>query len=171
MHLNEGRRGSHDYLVIRRGRGVRRPTPQFVLLYSRRLQPRKDFEGGRALITLRHRVLCIIGLLVAASGCGTTHAILNIIAPRTAKAGAPFTVTVNVLYQGKPDTVINSRIHFTSSDPAAVLPADYYFTQADAGSHTWSNGFTLATPGDQTISGAIADASGINGNALITVSP
>lgn len=104
-------------------------------------------------------------------GCATTHAILTFTAPSTAIAGTPFTVTVSVTYQGKPDVVINSRIHFTSSDPAAILPGDYYFTPTDAGSHTFNNGFILSTPGTQTISGSIHDASGINGSANITVSP
>jgi hypothetical protein len=104
-------------------------------------------------------------------GCDTTHATLDFIAPSTATAGTPFTVTVTVLYRGKPDTVINSHIHFTSSDPAAVVPGDYYFTPADAGSHTWTNGFTLNTPGSQVISGDIFDATGINGSATIAVSP
>jgi hypothetical protein len=105
------------------------------------------------------------------SSCATTHATLNFVAPSTAVAGSSFTLTVNVLYQGKPDTVINSPIHFTSSDPAAILPGDYYFTPTDAGSHTWKNGFTLMTPGEQTISGEIVDATGINGSATIAVSP
>jgi len=104
-------------------------------------------------------------------GCATTHATLNVTAPTTVIAGSAFTVTVNVLYLGKPDTVINSRIHFTSSDPAAVLPGDYYFTPTDAGSHTWTNGFTLMTPGNQTISGEIIQATGINGSTAISVSP
>jgi hypothetical protein len=104
-------------------------------------------------------------------GCATTHATLSFAAPSAATASTPFTVTVTVLYKGKPDTVINSRIHFTSSDSAAVLPADYYFTPTDAGSHTWPNGFTLSTPGNQTISGEIIQAAGINGSAAITVSP
>ena len=119
------------------------------------------------------RICAFTAALVATitSGCGTTHATLDFVAPSTTKAGVPFTVTVNVSYEGKPDTVINSHIHFTSSDPTAVLPPDYYFTPADAGSHTWNNGFTLSTPGNQTISGAIFDATGINGNASISVSP
>jgi hypothetical protein len=103
--------------------------------------------------------------------CATAHAILSFSAPSEATAGTPFTVTVDVIYQGKPDTVINSAIHFTSSDPAAILPPDYYFTPADAGSHTWNNGFTLSTPGKQTISGQIHDASGINGSVTLAVSP
>lgn len=119
------------------------------------------------------RLYALIAALAAmsTSGCGTAHATLDFIAPSAATAGTPFTVTVNVLSQGKPDTVINSPIHFTSSDPAAVLPPDYYFAPADAGSHTWTNGFTLSTPGKQTISGAIFDATGINGSATLTVTP
>ena len=65
------------------------------------------------------------------------------------------------------DTIINNRVHFTSSDPAALLPGDYYFTPADAGSHTWTNDFVLMTPGNQTISGEIIEATGINGSATV----
>jgi hypothetical protein len=115
--------------------------------------------------------LIIVSAILISLGCATTHAILSFTAPPEATAGTPFTVTVDVLYQGKPDTVINSAIHFTSSDPAAILPPDYYFTAADAGSHTWANGFALSTPGKQTISGQIHDASGINGSVTVAVLP
>jgi hypothetical protein len=102
--------------------------------------------------------------------CGNPHAILNFSAPSTATAGSPFTVTVTATVGGKRDTIVNSVIHFTSSDPAAVLPDDYLFTPADAGSHTWTNGFILETSGGQTISARLYDASGINGTATVTVS-
>jgi len=124
--------------------------------------------------TLSSRCSCLLSLALGislTSGCATTHATLSFVAPSTATAGTPFTVTVHVLYEGKPDTVINSSIRFTSSDPAAILPPDYYFTPADAGSHTWTNGFTLMTTGNQTISGEIVAAEGINGSATIAVSP
>lgn len=120
------------------------------------------------------RRLCLSIAAIAISmtfSCGTQHAILNFSAPATATAGSPFTVTVTVTVGGTRDTIINSVISFTSSDPAAVLPASYQFTSADAGSHTWTNGFTLITPGNQTISASIFDASGINGTASVTVSP
>lgn len=69
------------------------------------------------------------------------------------------------------DTIINNRVHFTSSDPEAALPGDYYFTSVDAGSHTWTNGFVLRTPGNQTISGEIIEATGIDGSATVAVGP
>lgn len=122
--------------------------------------------------------LALCGLLAALMtlSCGTAgHATLELTAPTNVTAGAPFSITVSVLYQGKPDTIINSPIHFTSTDPGAVLPGNYRFTPSDAGSHTWTNGFILATPGTQTITGYIYDdasvtESGINGTASITVS-
>jgi hypothetical protein len=41
-------------------------------------------------------------------------------------------------------------VHFTSTDPLAVLPADYTFTTGDNGSHTFS-GVVLNTPYSETI--------------------
>jgi hypothetical protein len=118
--------------------------------------------------------LCALTAAIAISmtfGCGTPHAILEFTAPSTVTSGSPFTVTVTATIDGKRDTIINSHIQFTSSDPAAVFPDFYTFTPADAGSHTWTNGFILNTPGNQTISASIPDATGINGSANVTVSP
>ena len=124
----------------------------------------------------RQLVVCLVGFTIPAlvlgnSTCGTTHAILNLDAPQTTTAGFPFTVTVNVTINGHPDTEINGRIHFTSSDPTAIVPGDYYFTPTDAGAHTWPAGFILRAPGKQTISGEIIDAVGISGSTNISVSP
>lgn len=119
-------------------------------------------------------IRAVLGTILPAlmvSSCATPHATLDFSAPPNVVAGTPFTITVAVLYQGKPDTVISSHITFTSSDPSAVLPGDYTFTPSDAGLHTWTNGFVLVTPGAQTISGSIWGSTGINGTAKITVSP
>jgi hypothetical protein len=132
-------------------------------------QSRKQGSGARPMRYMAP--LLMVSATLISLGCATTHAILSFTAPAEATAGTPFTVTVNVIYRTKPDTVINSAIHFTSSDPAAILPPDYYFTPGDAGSHTWSNGFTLSTSGKQTISGQIHDASGINGSVTVAVLP
>lgn len=116
-------------------------------------------------------VWVLISLTSAAIGCGTSHAILEFSAPSNVIARAPFPVTVTVMIGEHRDTMINSRIHFSSSDPAAVLPGDYYFSSADAGSHVWTNDFVLVSPGNQTISGEIIDATGINGMVNVNVLP
>jgi hypothetical protein len=115
--------------------------------------------------------LSLVVLVLATSDCGTRHATLNFTAPSTATAGIPFTVTVTVMIGSDRDTIIDNRVHFASSDPDAVLPAEYYFTRSDAGSHTWTNGFILKTPGSQTISGKIIEATGINGSTNVAVAP
>ena len=126
----------------------------------------------KVLYPLLHCAFFAVLATLTMWGCGTPHATLDLVAPSSVAEGSSFSVTVNVIYQGKPDTAINSRIHFTSSDPKAVLPGDYYFTPSDAGSHTWTNGFVLTTPGSQSISATIVpDSPGINGSAHITVSP
>ena len=44
-------------------------------------------------------------------------------------------------------------VTFSTSDldPNVVVPADYTFAAADQGTHTFSGGFTLMTPGSQTL--------------------
>jgi len=103
------------------------------------------------------------------SSCGTQHATLYITAPSTAVASTPFTVTVTAMIGNAPDRVINSPILFTSSDKAAVLPPFYGFTPSDAGSHTFTNGITLMTPGNQSITATIKDASALTATANVTV--
>ena len=146
-------------------------SAQRIIRVCMRVKKRFPTRGDGARPMRYMAPLLMLSAIWISLACATAHAILSFTAPSEATAGTPFTVTVDVLYQGKRDTVINSAIHFTSSDPAAILPPDYYFTPADAGSHTWNNGFTLSTPGKQTISGQIHDASGINGSVTVAVSP
>jgi hypothetical protein len=129
-----------------------------------RIQPEKLRFG------LRSCAATVIFAVLITPGCATTHATLEIAAPSNTTAGTPFTITVTALYRGQRDTVINTSILFSSSDPAAVLPGYYTFTPADAGSHTWTNGVILRTPGAQTISASIVKAPGINGSVNVTVS-
>jgi hypothetical protein len=58
-------------------------------------------------------------------------------------------------------------VHFTSSDAQATLPADFTFSGADAGQHTFSA--TLKTASTQTLSIADAAAANIRGFASIAV--
>ena len=100
--------------------------------------------------------------------CGSGHAILEISAPSTVVAGAPFSATVTAIYQGRVDTVIDGPVHFTTSDKAAHLPTLYVFTAADAGSHIFS-GLVLVTPGNQTMTVSDYDATPVAGTVNITV--
>jgi hypothetical protein len=66
----------------------------------------------------------------------------------TAGVAGSFTVTVKNA-DGSTATGYTGSVHFTSSDQKAVLPADYTFTAADQGTHTFSA--TLKTAGSQSI--------------------
>ena len=107
--------------------------------------------------------------LLAAFGCGSPVANLEITAPSSATVGTPFTVTITVMVGGRRDTIFNSPIHFMSSDSGAVLPADYAFTATDAGSHTFTNGVTLMTAGSQNIKATDPNAPSITASANVTV--
>jgi hypothetical protein len=126
-------------------------------------------RGQRAAsVGSRRWTLCTVLAGFATFGCGTP-ATFHITAPSSTVAGSPFTITVTAMVGGSRDTVINSPVHFTSSDSAAILPKDYYFTANDAGSHTFTNGVTLMTSGSQSITGTDPGAPGLNGSVNVTV--
>jgi streptogramin lyase len=81
-------------------------------------------------------------------------------------AGSSFSVTVEAVdYQGDPSTDFIGTVHFTSSDPQAGLPADYTFTPADAGVHTFT--ITLSSGGRQTVTVTDTADPSLNGTADI----
>lgn len=61
----------------------------------------------------------------------------------------------------------SGTVHFASSDPAAVLPADYVFGPADAGFHHFVA--TLNTSGAQTITVTDTKLPGFTGSATLQV--
>jgi hypothetical protein len=76
---------------------------------------------------------------------------LSVSAASTTPVEIPTGVVVSALdHFGNVATGYTGTVHFASSDPQAVLPADYTFTAADAGSHTFTA--TLNTAGTQTVS-------------------
>ena len=77
-----------------------------------------------------------------------------------------FTVTVQNA-DGTTDTGYTGTLHFTSTDPQAVLPADYTFTAANAGVHTFTA--TLETAGTQSITATDTANSLVTGSATTTV--
>src|SRR5439155_16801866 len=66
----------------------------------------------------------------------------------TAGVAGSFRVTAQDMFGNTAPTFIDT-VHFTSSDPQAVLPADYTFTSSDPGFHDFIA--TLKTAGSQSI--------------------
>jgi hypothetical protein len=91
-------------------------------------------------------------------------------------AGSTHTVTVTALdAYGNVATGYTGRIKFTSSDPSAVLPANYTFTGADAGVHTFpktvSPALTLKTAGTQWVRAtdkATASVTGVQSGIVVS---
>jgi hypothetical protein len=67
---------------------------------------------------------------------------------------------------GYTDTV---TFNTSDRDPKVVLPGGYTFTAADQGTHTFRGGFTLMTPGDQTISAMDTADNSTVGSATVMV--
>ena len=83
----------------------------------------------------------------------------------------PFSVTATALDPyGNIDVNYAGTVRFTTTDldPNVVLPADYTFTVADGGVHTFLGGFSLVTLGHQLIT-ATDMGSGITGSATVKV--
>jgi hypothetical protein len=89
-------------------------------------------------------------------------------------AGTPFSITVTAQdTSGKTLTGYTGTVHFTTTDKGAgvVLPANYTFTAADKGSHTFTGGVTLVTAGSQTVTATDTSDGTIAGQAAVKVSP
>ena len=87
------------------------------------------------------------GILVT-PGAATSLSVSGLTSPRA--AGAAGTVTVIALDDyGNTATGYTGTVHISSSDGAAVLPADHTFTGADAGIHSFT--VTLETYGTQSV--------------------
>ncbi len=88
------------------------------------------------------------GVTSVSASVAAAFDVSGLASPRT--GGVAGSITVTALDSG--DHVATSyrgTVHFTSDDSAATLPADYAFTAADNGRHTFS--VTLATTGTSSI--------------------
>jgi FG-GAP-like repeat len=96
-----------------------------------------------------------------------TH--FQVSAPSTATAGTSFNVTVTALSSSNATaTGYTGTVHFASSDGQAVLPADYTFTTADNGVHTFS--VTLKTAGSESVTATDTTTGSITGSSSVSVS-
>src|SRR5262249_57253734 len=92
-------------------------------------------------------------------------------APATVTAGTPFDVTVKAVDMfGQTALGYTGTVTFstTDPDPGVVLPVDYVFTAADRGTHTFSGGLTLFTPGKQTLTVSDTELDTLTGNVVLT---
>lgn len=91
-------------------------------------------------------------------------------APASTTAGAPFSVTITALdAYNSVDTGYTGTVHFSSSDPLVGLPANYTFTAADQGVHTFTNQVTLKKAGARTITVTDTANKSITGKATVNV--
>jgi Ca2+-binding RTX toxin-like protein len=94
------------------------------------------------------------------------------VAPATSSpvTGTPAPLTVTALdFAGNPLPSYRRTVHFTSTDPAAVLPPDYTFTAADSGVHTFS--VTWKTAGTRTLTVVQPDNGFPTGMSTVNVLP
>jgi hypothetical protein len=90
--------------------------------------------------------------------------------PSPISAGAAGSFTLTVKYpNGTTDSGYTGTVHFSSSDGQAGLPADYTFTGADAGVHTFSA--TLKTAGAESITAMDTSGTMSGTDGGITVNP
>lgn len=104
------------------------------------------------------------GIVVTAAAA--THFTVN--APASATAGVPFSFTVTALDPfNNTATAYAGTVHFTKSDSGAgsAVPANYTFVAGDNGVHTFVNGATLVTAGNQTLTATDTVASSITGTS------
>jgi fibronectin type 3 domain-containing protein len=90
--------------------------------------------------------------------------------PMSVTAGVAYSFTVTALdAYGNIAIGYHGTVRFTSSDAAAVLPANYAFTSSDSGVHTCSA--TLPTPGTQSLTATTKGRPSVSGTESgITVS-
>ncbi len=90
--------------------------------------------------------------------------------PASVQAGVAVVITVTAqTASGGTATGYLGTVHFTSSDPQAVLPADYTFGSADNGVHTFT--VTLATAGSQSLRVTDTASTSISAQSDTTVTP
>lgn len=85
--------------------------------------------------------------------------------PGSVVAGTRLTLNVEAVDQFS-NRILDyvGRVHFSSSDPQATLPNPYRFLPGDQGYHTFVNGVTLRTAGNQFVT-AIDSTSGVTGRS------
>jgi hypothetical protein len=136
-------------------------------------------EGAVRGLSVRLLAIVVVAMLVvlgaptaAHAGPATTALTVSGIASPTV-SGTAKTVTVTAkTSSGSTDTTYTGQIHFTSSDPQAVLPANYTFTLGDAGTKTFPVTLKTASPPTHSVTATEVAPSPLSGTQSgITVTP
>jgi hypothetical protein len=105
-------------------------------------------QAVRARDTVTATITGLQSGIVVTPAAATTLVVSGLSSSRTAGVAGTITVKAKDAF-GNTATGYRGTIHFTSSDAQAVLPANYTFTAANAGTHTFS--VTLKTAGSQAV--------------------
>jgi hypothetical protein len=90
--------------------------------------------------------------------------------PASVAAGTAYPITVRAVdVYGNTASGYTGTVHFTSSDPQAVLPGDYAFTTGDNSTHTFTNAVPFGTVGTQTLTATDKANSKVKGTATVQV--
>jgi len=137
----------------------------------------KTVAGGTKSITATDTVTGTItatqsGITVTPAGAASLT-VAGFPGSQTAGVAADVVVTAKDAYNNTA-TGYTGTVHFTSTDPLAVLPPNYAFTGDDNGTHTFTGGVTLNTESPPTV--AITATDTVTGTitgteAGITVTP
>ncbi len=107
-------------------------------------------------------------------GPAKTLSVSGILNPYPAGSSHSFTIKALDAY-GNLATGYTGTIHFTTGDTKASVPADYTFTPADKGAHTFANtlspALTLRTAGSQWVRATDKTTATITGSQSVTVTP
>ncbi len=101
------------------------------------------------------------GISVVAAAA-TALTVAGVPSPIASHATANVTVTAVDSY-GNVDHGYRGTVHFTSTDPSAVLASNYAFTSADNGTHTFTGGVSFRTAGPRSVTATDTAHASING--------
>ena len=126
--------------------------------------------GPRSVTATDTANMSITGLqsVTVNAGAVSQLVVAGLADPSSAGVAQSVTVTAKDAV-GNTATGYTGTVHFTSSDGASILPADYSFTAGDAGVHTFTNAVTLKTPGSRSVTATDTANMSITGLQSVTV--
>ena len=157
-----GGSGNSLGILAGNGDGTFQPRSDYETTYSTSVAIAANFDSDPALdVAVLHgdSVTVYLNQPVATQ--------FQVSTPPAPRSGDLFPVTVTAFdAYGRIDENYTGTVRFTSSDGEAMLPAQYTFTAADAGQHSFDA--TLEAFGDQTLTVTDTEA-GFAGSAVVSI--